>query len=136
MPARDVGKQCICRGGQGSSQKRRIETTCGGTTRRRAYHDLHPRKSSMSKRPRRRYSDTVRKRGAGDAPPFSANLKSMNQQTQSLSPEALCFAIISETLGILVSTHPDVRAAFVANDAFQEAESGGRHRHKKRGNTP
>jgi hypothetical protein len=32
-----------------------------------------------------------------------------------------------ETLGILVSTHPDVMAAFVANDAFQKAESGGRH---------
>jgi hypothetical protein len=32
-----------------------------------------------------------------------------------------------ETLGILVSTHPDVLAAFVANDAFQKAESGGRH---------
>jgi hypothetical protein len=27
----------------------------------------------------------------------------------------------------LVSTHPDVMAAFVANDAFQKAESGGRH---------
>jgi hypothetical protein len=26
-----------------------------------------------------------------------------------------------ETLGILISTHPDVMAAFVANDAFQNA---------------
>jgi hypothetical protein len=32
-----------------------------------------------------------------------------------------------ETLGILVSTHPDVMGAFVANDAFQKAKSGGRH---------
>ena len=32
-----------------------------------------------------------------------------------------------ETLGILVSTHPNVMAAFVANDAFQKAEGGGRH---------
>ena len=32
-----------------------------------------------------------------------------------------------ETLGILVSTHPDVMAAFAANDAFQKAEPSGRH---------
>jgi hypothetical protein len=32
-----------------------------------------------------------------------------------------------ETLGILVSTHPDVMGAFVASDAFQKAKSGGRH---------
>ena len=32
-----------------------------------------------------------------------------------------------ETVGILVSRHPDVMAAFVANDAFQKTESGGRH---------
>jgi hypothetical protein len=32
-----------------------------------------------------------------------------------------------ETVGILVSRHPDVMAAFVANDAFQKADSGGRH---------
>ena len=30
------------------------------------------------------------------------------------------------SLGILVSTHPDV-AAFAANDAFQKAEASGRH---------
>ena len=28
------------------------------------------------------------------------------------------------SLGILVSTHPDVMAAFAANDAFQKAEGG------------
>jgi hypothetical protein len=32
-----------------------------------------------------------------------------------------------ETLGILVSTHPDVMAAFVANDAFQKTEAAGGH---------
>jgi hypothetical protein len=32
-----------------------------------------------------------------------------------------------ESLGILVSTHPDMMAAFVANDAFQKAEGDGRH---------
>ena len=31
------------------------------------------------------------------------------------------------SLGILVSTHPDVMAAFAANDAFQKAEASGRH---------
>ena len=31
------------------------------------------------------------------------------------------------SLGILVSTHPDVMAAFAANDAFQKAEVSGRH---------
>jgi hypothetical protein len=29
------------------------------------------------------------------------------------------------SLGILVSTHPDVMAAFAANDAFQKAEASG-----------
>ena len=32
-----------------------------------------------------------------------------------------------ETLGILVSTHPDVMAAFVANDAFQKTEAPSGH---------
>ena len=32
-----------------------------------------------------------------------------------------------KTLGILVSTHPDMVAAFAGNDAFQKAEGGGRH---------
>ena len=32
-----------------------------------------------------------------------------------------------ETLGILVSTHPDMMAAFAANDAFQKAAAGDRH---------
>ena len=31
------------------------------------------------------------------------------------------------SLGILVSTHPDMMAAFAANDVFQKAEGGGRH---------
>jgi hypothetical protein len=31
------------------------------------------------------------------------------------------------SLGILVSTHPNVMAAFAANDAFQKAEASGRH---------
>ena len=31
------------------------------------------------------------------------------------------------SLRILVSTHPDMMAAFAANDAFQKAEGGGRH---------
>jgi hypothetical protein len=31
------------------------------------------------------------------------------------------------SLGILVSTHPDMLAAFVANDVFQKTERGGRH---------
>ena len=31
------------------------------------------------------------------------------------------------SLGILVSTHPGVMAAFAANDAFQKAEASGRH---------
>jgi hypothetical protein len=31
------------------------------------------------------------------------------------------------SLGILVSTHSDMMAAFAANDAFQKAEGGGRH---------
>jgi hypothetical protein len=31
------------------------------------------------------------------------------------------------SLGILVSTHPDVMAAFAANDAFQKAEASDRH---------
>jgi hypothetical protein len=35
--------------------------------------------------------------------------------------------IPGETLGILVSTHPNVMAAFAANDAFQQAEASGRH---------
>ena len=35
--------------------------------------------------------------------------------------------IPGETLGILVSTYPNVMAAFVANDAFQKAEGDGRH---------
>ena len=30
-------------------------------------------------------------------------------------------------LGILVSTHPDVMAAFASNDAFHKAEASGRH---------
>jgi hypothetical protein len=30
-------------------------------------------------------------------------------------------------LGILVSTHPDMMAAFASNDAFQETEASGRH---------
>jgi hypothetical protein len=31
------------------------------------------------------------------------------------------------SLGILVSTHPDMMAAFAGNDAFQKAAAGGRH---------
>jgi hypothetical protein len=31
------------------------------------------------------------------------------------------------SLGILVSTHPDMMAAFAANDTFQKAEASGRH---------
>ena len=31
------------------------------------------------------------------------------------------------SLRILVSTHPDVMAAFAANDVFQKAEASGRH---------
>jgi hypothetical protein len=31
------------------------------------------------------------------------------------------------SLGILVSIHPDVMAAFAANDAFQKAQASGRH---------
>jgi hypothetical protein len=31
------------------------------------------------------------------------------------------------SLGILVSTHPDVMTAFAANDAFQKAEASGHH---------
>ena len=31
------------------------------------------------------------------------------------------------SLGILISTHPNVMAAFAANDAFQKAEASGRH---------
>jgi hypothetical protein len=31
------------------------------------------------------------------------------------------------SLGILVSTHPDVLSAFAANDVFQKAEAFGRH---------
>jgi hypothetical protein len=31
------------------------------------------------------------------------------------------------SLGILVSTHPNVMAAFAANDAFQQTEASGRH---------
>ena len=31
------------------------------------------------------------------------------------------------SLGILVSTHPDVMAAFASNDVFQKAEASGRH---------
>jgi hypothetical protein len=31
------------------------------------------------------------------------------------------------SLGILVSTHPDMMTAFAANDAFQKAEASGRH---------
>jgi hypothetical protein len=31
------------------------------------------------------------------------------------------------SLGILVSTHPDMMAAFAANNAFQKTEGGGRH---------
>ena len=32
-----------------------------------------------------------------------------------------------ETLGILVSTHPDMMAAFAGNDAFQKAAATGGH---------
>jgi hypothetical protein len=35
------------------------------------------------------------------------------------------------SLGILVSTHPDVMAAFAANDAFQKAEASGPHTRTK-----
>ena len=31
------------------------------------------------------------------------------------------------SLGILVSTHPDIMAAFAANEAFQKTEVSGRH---------
>jgi hypothetical protein len=31
------------------------------------------------------------------------------------------------SLGILVSTHPDMMAAFAANEAFQKTEASGRH---------
>jgi hypothetical protein len=31
------------------------------------------------------------------------------------------------SLGILVSTHPDMIAAFAGNDAFQKASADGRH---------
>jgi hypothetical protein len=31
------------------------------------------------------------------------------------------------SLGILVSTHPDMMAAFAANDAFQKTEAAGGH---------
>jgi hypothetical protein len=31
------------------------------------------------------------------------------------------------SLGILVSTHPDMMAAFAGNDAFQKTEASGRH---------
>jgi hypothetical protein len=31
------------------------------------------------------------------------------------------------SLGILVSTHPDMMAAFAANEAFQKTEVSGRH---------
>ena len=31
------------------------------------------------------------------------------------------------SLGILVSTHANMMAAFAANDAFQKTEGGGRH---------
>jgi hypothetical protein len=37
------------------------------------------------------------------------------------------FEVPGVSLGILVSTHPDVMAAFAANDAFQKAEASGRH---------
>ena len=39
----------------------------------------------------------------------------------------LCSTTLGVSLGILVSTHPDMMAAFAANDAFQEAEASGRH---------
>jgi hypothetical protein len=32
-----------------------------------------------------------------------------------------------KTLGILVSTHPDMVAAFAGNDAFQKTEAAGGH---------
>jgi hypothetical protein len=32
-----------------------------------------------------------------------------------------------KTVGILVSTHPDMVAAFAGNDAFQQAEASGGH---------
>jgi hypothetical protein len=32
-----------------------------------------------------------------------------------------------ETLGILVSTHPDMITAFACNDAFQKSAGAGRH---------
>ena len=35
--------------------------------------------------------------------------------------------IPGETLGILVSTHPDMMAAFAGNDAFQKAAAAGGH---------
>ena len=38
--------------------------------------------------------------------------------------------------GILVSTHPDVMAAFAANDAFQKAEASGRHIRTLQGKPP
>jgi hypothetical protein len=47
--------------------------------------------------------------GAGDASPLSAKLESINQQTQSLSPEALCFAI--EICAAPLSFDPIVRRA-------------------------
>jgi hypothetical protein len=34
---------------------------------------------------------------------------------------------VGVSLGILISTHPDVMAAFAANDAFQKAEASDRH---------
>ena len=35
------------------------------------------------------------------------------------------------SLGILVSTHPDMMAAFAGNDAFQKTTASGRHTRTK-----
>jgi len=49
-----------------------------------------------------------------------------------ISPEALSTAFLAtfspySTLGILVSTHPDMMAAFAANDVFQKTAASGGH---------
>jgi DNA-binding transcriptional regulator YiaG len=51
--------------------------------------------------------------------PLSANIKSMNQQTQSLSPEALCFAIIDVMSNELIPLIQRLKKWRTANDLSQ-----------------
>jgi hypothetical protein len=50
-----------------------------------------------------------------------------NDAAENHRPDRYPIGVPGVSLGILVSTHFNVMAAFAANDAFQKAEASGRH---------